>query len=142
MKTPRIVLASGVWSLLHRGHLNLLHRAKQLGDVLVVGVVSDAGVADYKGRPPLDNVQKRMRAVERLGFVDVVEYQQGTDPTPLVERFRPDIFVHGDDWAQLREGQATLDRLGVKFVTLPYTPEVSTTMLRAEAERRWEAQSA
>lgn len=139
---PRVVLASGVWSLLHRGHLNLLFRARQLGDVLVVGVVSDAGVADYKGRAPLDNVQKRMRAIEKLGFVDVVEYQLGTDPTPLVERFRPDVFVHGDDWARLREGHETLERLGVAFVTLPYTPEITTTMLRDEMERRWEARSA
>lgn len=133
---PRVVMASGVWSLLHRGHLNLLARARQLADgagvpgVLVVGVVSDTGTAAYKGRAPVDNYAQRMQAIQRLGFVDVVELQHSTDPTPLLDRFRPDFFVHGDDWDRLREGHATLERLGIQYVAFPYTPGISTTLLR------------
>jgi rfaE bifunctional protein nucleotidyltransferase chain/domain len=133
MRMPRVVMASGVFDLLHRGHINLLWRAKSLGDVLVVGVVSDAGTAAYKGRFPVEIFQQRKLAVEQLGFVDVVLYQQGTDPSSLLERIRPDILVHGDDWAHLKEGQATVERLGIDWVLLPYTEGISTTELRAVA---------
>lgn len=132
MNAPRIVFVPGAFDLCHVGHLNLLWRARQLGDVLVVGVVSDAGVIAYKHRAPVQNAQQRIRAIERLRFVDVVELQRTTDPTPLLERFRPAMLVHGDDWERLREGHETLERLGVEFVRLPYTPEVSTTQLRSK----------
>jgi glycerol-3-phosphate cytidylyltransferase len=138
MTAPRIVFVPGVWDLLHVGHLNLLWRARQLGDVLVVGVVSDTGALAYKARRPVERVGVRMARVERLGFVDVVEMQGTTDPTPLLERFRPHALVHGDDWSKLREGHATLQRLGIEFVRLPYTPGISTTLLRAADDARWE----
>lgn len=136
---PFVAFVPGVFDLLHAGHLSILARAKQLAveragpgrfGVLVVGVVLDSGVSAYKGRFPVDNYQLRMQRVERLHFVDVVELQQTTDPTPLLERFRPRILVHGDDWTELREGNETLERLGVEFVRLPYTPGISTTALR------------
>jgi rfaE bifunctional protein nucleotidyltransferase chain/domain len=130
---PRIVMASGCFDLLHAGHLNLLWRAKQLGDVLIVGVVSDAGIRAYKDRSPVQCVQLRMERVRDMGFVDVVELQHGTDPSALLERFRPDVFVHGDDWDRLLEGHETVERLGIEWVALPYTAGISTTALR---ERR------
>src|SRR5690606_28641846 len=139
MTGPRVVFTAGVFDLLHRGHINLLWRSRRLGDVLVVGVVSDPGVRAYKGALPVETVQQRMAAVRALGFVDVVVYQPDTDPTPLLERFRPDVFTHGDDWARLLKGHETLERLGIEWVTLPYTPDVSTTILRrdmATAEAR------
>lgn len=129
--TPRICYTAGVWDLLHRGHLNFLWASRQLGDVFVVGVVMDAGVSAYKGIRPVENLQLRVRAIERLGFVDVIVPQRGTDPTENLERFRPDLMTHGSDWARLREGHATLERLGIAYVTIPYTPGISSTQLRA-----------
>jgi rfaE bifunctional protein nucleotidyltransferase chain/domain len=126
----RVIYTAGVWDLLHRGHLNILWRSKALGDVLVVGVVSDAGTAAYKGRRPVQNVQARMEAVKRLGFVDVVELQHTTDPSENLYRFRPDVMTHGDDWSELLEGNDTLAELGIEFRLLPYTDGVSTTLLR------------
>ena len=126
-------MTSGVWDLLHRGHLNLLWASKQLGDVLLVGVVSDGGVNDYKGNFPVEIVRHRMEAVRALGWVDAVYYQATTDPTPLLERLRPDVFTHGDDWERLLEGHETIERLGIEFVRLPYTPGISSTALRAGA---------
>lgn len=134
MSAPRVVMTSGVFDLLHRGHLNLLWRAKALGDFLVVGVVSDAGAAAYKGQVPIENVQQRIRNVERVRCVDAVALQSGTDPSELLERFRPDILCHGDDWTRLRAGQETVERLGIEWVLLPYTPGVSTTLLRANGQ--------
>lgn len=130
MSTPRVIYTAGVFDLLHRGHLNLLMASKALGDVLVVGVVTDAGCHAYKGVWPAENTELRMRAIARLGFVDVVVPQLSTDPTKNLERFMPDAMTHGDDWTELREGQVTLDRLGVEWVTLPHTAGVSSTTLR------------
>jgi rfaE bifunctional protein nucleotidyltransferase chain/domain len=127
----RVIYTAGVFDLLHRGHLNMLWASKQLGDVLVVGVVSDAGARAYKGRLPIENSQQRIDAIAQLGFVDMVVLQQTTDPTPVLERVRPDAMTHGDDWQQLREGHETLVRMGVEWVLVPYTPDVSTTLLRA-----------
>jgi rfaE bifunctional protein nucleotidyltransferase chain/domain len=126
----RVIFTAGVFDLLHRGHLNMLWQSRQLGDVLVVGVVSDGGCAAYKGRLPVENVQRRMQAVEKLGFVDAVLFQATTDPSPILERIRPDIMTHGDDWLELKVGQDTIDRLGIEWRLIPYTPGISTTLLR------------
>jgi rfaE bifunctional protein nucleotidyltransferase chain/domain len=130
---PRVIYTAGCFDLLHAGHINLLWQSKQLGDVLVVGVVSDVGARAYKGRLPMENCQQRMQAIARLGFVDVVILQKGTDPTTMLERFQPAAMVHGDDWTELREGHDALERLGVEWVTIPYTPGISTTLLREVA---------
>jgi cytidyltransferase-like protein len=130
VKAPVIVMASGVWDVFHVGHINLLWRAKSFGDLLVVGVVSDIGTNAYKGRFPKEHEQVRIERIERLGFVDVALLQDGTDPSPLLERIRPDILVHGDDWSELRQGQDTVERLGIDWKLVPYTPGVSTSMLR------------
>ena len=126
----KVIYTAGVWDLLHRGHLNILWESKRLGDVLVVGVVSDAGCLAYKGFAPVQNSQLRIRNIRELGFVDVVELQATTDPTPLLERYRPDVMTHGDDWEELREGQATINRLGIEWRLIPYTPGISSTVLR------------
>lgn len=123
-------MCSGAFDTLHRGHVNHLWMCKQLGDVLVVGVVSDPGVREYKDRYPVQNIEVRMRNVQRLTFVDVVALQDTTDPSSLLIRFRPDKYCHGDDWSKLIRGQETIERLGVEFVLLPYTPGISSTLLR------------
>lgn len=127
------VFVPGVWDLLHAGHLNVLARARAMGHILIVSVVSDAGVLAYKGRMPVQSCLERIQAVSRLLFVDVVEVQLTTDPTPLLERFRPSVLVHGDDWERLREGHESLARLGIEFVRVPYTPGISSSMLREVA---------
>jgi glycerol-3-phosphate cytidylyltransferase len=130
---PRVVFTAGVFDLLHRGHLNILWRSRQLAGpdgLLVVGVVSDEGAKAYKGRYPVMNEHGRIEAVLRLPFVHAVCRQPTTDPTPLLVRFRPDIMTHGDDWDRLKAGQESIERLGIEWVLLPYTPDISTTNLR------------
>lgn len=123
-------MTSGVFDLLHRGHLNLLWRSRQLGDVLIVGVVSDSGTFAYKQVFPVENVQQRINNLRRLGFVDVVVEQATTDPTPLLKRFLPDVYTHGSDWSRLKEGHETIDHLGIEWVLLPYTEGITSTILR------------
>jgi glycerol-3-phosphate cytidylyltransferase len=144
-KGLRVVYTAGVFDLLHRGHLNVLWASRQLGDLLIVGVVSDAGVVAYKHRSPIENAQLRMARLARLPFVDVIDIQPTTDPTPMLERYRPDVFTHADgegDWSTLRERVADANvhyvdlpfTSGIiEYVDLPYTPGVSTTLLRQRA---------
>jgi rfaE bifunctional protein nucleotidyltransferase chain/domain len=127
---PTVVYTAGVFDMLHRGHLNFLHASKALGDILVVGVVSDAGCKAYKNLWPTDNVQRRMKQIMALDCVDVVVYQATTNPTENLRRFLPDIMTHGDDWDRLREGHGDMEALGVQWVTLPYTQGISSTQLR------------
>lgn len=108
----------------------MLWASKQLGDILVVGVVWDSGVAAYKGCLPQEGLHLRMKRLRQLGFIDVVIDQRTTDPTPNLERFRPDILTHGSDWERLREGHETLERLGIEFRLIPYTEGISSTDMR------------
>ena len=130
MRRPTVVYTAGVFDLLHRGHLNFLWQSKQLGDILVVGVVSDSGCNEYKGHFPAEHQQHRIRKVKEIGFVDLVVNQSTTDPTPVLERIRPDIMTHADDWDRLQQGHETLERLGIEWVLIPYTEGVSSTELR------------
>lgn len=130
----RIVYTAGVFDLLHTGHLNILERSRELGDELWVGVVSDAGVEAYKGRRPVQDERTRLALLRSLSCVDHAFIQPSTDPTPLLEMIRPHIMTHGDDWKELREGQETLERLGIEWALIPYTPDVSTTRVRARME--------
>jgi glycerol-3-phosphate cytidylyltransferase len=130
MKKPTVVYTAGVWDLFHRGHLNLLWQSRQLGEVLIVGVVTDRGVLAYKDREPVDNLWERMGKIEDLPWVDMVMEQEGTDPSDNLRRILPDVFTHGSDWDKLREGHETLEELGIEYVSIPYTPGISTTILR------------
>lgn len=129
----KLVYTAGVWDLLHRGHLNILWESKKMGDILVVGVVSDAGCFAYKRVRPEVIEEQRLWDVMDLEFVDYAVIQKTTDPTPMLERFRPDVMTHGDDWAELREGQETIKRLGIQWRLIPYTQGISSSILREKA---------
>jgi rfaE bifunctional protein nucleotidyltransferase chain/domain len=119
---------AGVYDLLHEGHCRLLQESKKLCDKLVVGVVSDQGASKYK-RLPIDPETRRLARIQALGCVDLAIIQQESDPTRELEVIRPHIFTHGSDWDRLKFGHETLERLGIKYITLPYTEGVSTTKI-------------
>lgn len=133
---PRIVLTSGCWDLLHRGHLNFLWSARMQGDLLVVGTLTDDGMHAYKNIWPAQPLKWRMEAVAALSFVDVVVEQETTDPTPLLKRFMPDVYAHADgdgDWSLLRSRVAAC---GVRYENLLYTPGITSTDLRLQHQER------
>jgi len=130
----RIIYTAGVFDLLHTGHRNLLQRSKTLGDMLVVGVVSDAGAEAYKRRPMQDE-QTRLGNIRDLRYVDFAVLQETTDPSPVLRVIQPTIMTHGDDWSALLEGNDTLAELGIRLILLPYTHWISTSQLLAYLER-------
>lgn len=122
------VITYGTYDLLHQGHINLLRRAKELGDYLIVGVTSDSF---DRGRGKLNvrnNVLERVEAVKATGFADevIIEDYVG-QKIDDIQKYNVDIFAIGSDW----EGQFDYLNEFTKVVYLPRTEGISSTMLRA-----------
>lgn len=133
----RIVATGGCFDLLHRGHVTLLDRARELGDLLVVCLNSDASVRRAKGPGrPMVSEHDRARVLASLSSVDAVAIFDEDTPTALLERIRPDVWVKGEDYtpAELPESDAVL-RHGGRLVLLPLVDGYSTSRLVAASRQ-------
>jgi len=124
------VITYGTYDLLHQGHINLLRKAKELGDYLIVGVTSDSF---DRGRGKLNvrnNVLERVEAVKATGYADevIIEDYIG-QKIDDIQKYNVDIFAIGSDW----EGKFDYLNEFTKVIYLPRTEGVSSTMLRAES---------
>lgn len=128
----RTVLTYGTFDLLHAGHLNLLRRARGLGDRLVVGISTNEFNAS-KGKKTIIDFEDRLEIVRSIRFVDEVFpeicWDQKIDD---VRRFNASTFVMGDDW----EGKFDFLKEVCEVVYLPRTLGVSSTWLRSEVSKR------
>lgn len=130
-RTP-VVFTAGVWDILHIGHVNLLNRARALGETLLVGVLTDEAAERYKPRPVMP-FEQRIELIRALRMVDAAFPVHDTNATPLLQELRPDILVHGSDidhrpgW---EIGQTWMRDNGRQFVVLPYTEGVSSSGLK------------
>jgi rfaE bifunctional protein, domain II len=96
----KIVFTNGCFDLLHVGHVRYLQEAKALGDVLVVGINSDASVKRLKGPTrPVQNESDRAEILAALGAVDMTVIFTEDTPENLIHAVKPDILVKGGDWA-------------------------------------------
>ncbi len=134
----KIVLTSGSFDLIHLGHVKYLAKAKALGDVLVVGLNSDASVRRLKGpERPLVSQEDRAAVLRALECVDAVIVFGEDTPVDALRGLRPDVWAKGGDYspAELPEVPA-LAEWGGRVVILPYVEGHSTTRLIAEAAFR------
>jgi D-beta-D-heptose 7-phosphate kinase/D-beta-D-heptose 1-phosphate adenosyltransferase len=125
----RIVFTNGCFDLLHRGHITYLNQAKTLGEVLVVGVNSDASVRRLKGpRRPILPLEDRMQVLSALSCVDyIVPFEEDT-PERLIRLLRPDVFVKGGDYRRETLPEAPLvEAQGGVVKILPYLLDRSTS---------------
>lgn len=125
------IITYGTYDLLHQGHINLLRRAKELGDYLIVGVTSDSF---DRGRGKLNvrnNVLERVEAVKATGYADevIIEDYLG-QKIDDIQKYDVDIFAIGSDWV----GKFDYLNEYCKVVYLPRTEGISSTMLRAESQ--------
>lgn len=128
------VITYGTYDLLHQGHINLLRRAKELGDYLIVGVTSDSF---DRGRGKLNvrnNVLERVEAVKATGYADevIIEDYLG-QKIDDIQKYDVDIFAIGSDW----KGKFDYLNEYCKVVYLPRTEGISSTMLRAESQNEY-----
>lgn len=124
------VITYGTFDLLHYGHINLLRRAKQYGDYLIVALSTDDFNWNQKRKKCYFSFDKRKALLEAIRYVDLVipEESWGQKVTDVRE-YHIDTFVMGDDW----KGEFDfLQDEGVDVVYLPRTPEVSTTQIKRD----------
>ena len=120
------VITYGTFDVLHYGHINLLKRAKALGDYLIVGLSSDE-FNKVKNKKSYYNYEQRKKILESLRFVDLVIPEDNWEQKVSdIKEFRADIFVMGDDW----EGKFDFLKEHCAVVYLSRTPDVSSTMTK------------
>lgn len=125
----------GAYDLFHVGHLRILERSRRRCDRLVVGVVGDDLAERMRGQRPAVPFAERAALVAALPWVDEVVEDVSTDKSIAWERVGFDVVFKGDDWRDTDKGvrlEAAMERVGASVVYLPYTREVSSTMLRSE----------
>ncbi|HDI59575.1 MAG TPA: D-glycero-beta-D-manno-heptose 1-phosphate adenylyltransferase [Desulfobacteraceae bacterium] len=127
----RSVFTNGCFDLLHAGHVRYLTAARALGDLLVVGLNSDASVGRIKGpRRPITPQEQRAEVLAALACVDRVVIFDEDDPLRLIQTIRPHILVKGADWAEADIVGADFVRAhGGRVETIVLVPGVSTSAI-------------
>lgn len=134
-RQSRIVYVGMSADLVHPGHLNIIRKAREYGEV-IIGLLTDEAIASYK-RVPFLTFEQRREVIENLKGVSRVIPQTTLDYVPNLEALRPDYVVHGDDWRegiQQKTRQRVIDTLaqwGGKLVEVPYTKNISSSQLNA-----------
>ena len=127
----RIVFTNGCFDLVHAGHIHTLTQAKTFGDILVVGINSDASVQRLKGttRPILDQ-KSRLTLLAALAVVDYVTTFAEDTPLALIRALQPHILVKGGDWTpDAIVGKDFVEQNGGRAVSVPYQDGFSTTQM-------------
>lgn len=120
------VITYGTYDLLHYGHINLLKRAKALGDYLIVALSSDEFNA-IKGKKSFFSYEERKQILEAIRYVDLVIKEDNWEQKITdIQKYSIDIFVMGDDW----EGKFDFLNDYCKVIYLPRTPNISTTQIK------------
>ncbi len=133
MKPYKIGYTTGVFDLFHVGHLNILQKAKEQCEYLIVGVSTDALVMEYKDRVPVIPEEERMAIVEGIKYVDQVVPQVNRDKYSAWESIKFDVMFVGDDWKGnhlFEQVEKKFNQVGVDVVYFPYTKGVSSTIVK------------
>lgn len=128
----RIVFTNGCFDLLHIGHTRYLQAARELGDLLVVGVNSDASVRalNKSTERPIVPEAQRAEVLAALACVDYVAVFDEPDPGSLIAALQPDVLVKGGDWPPDQVvGRETVTARGGRVQIIPLVPGISTTTL-------------
>ena len=123
------VITYGTFDLLHYGHVNLLRRAKELGDYLIVAISTDEINWNQKKKKCYFSYEERKHLVEAIRYVDlVIPEEDWEQKISDVKEFKVDTFVIGDDW----KGKFDFLKDYCEVVYLPRTPEISTTQIKKD----------
>jgi glycerol-3-phosphate cytidylyltransferase len=127
----QIIYISGVWDLFHIGHLNVLKNAKALGDLLIVGIVTDEFCASYKGEAPVIPFEERRAIIEAVKYVNITVPVTSFDIPPI--EYNVTIRAHGPCYGTYEGQRALLKKLvdlGIEAVFVPRTEGISTTIIK------------
>lgn len=124
---------SGVFDMFHVGHLNILKRAKEQCDYLVVGVTTDKLCYERKKKTPIISETDRMQIVQAIKYVDKVIAQENMDKLEIVKKYDIDVVFVGSDWRgseSWKQYEKEFSTVGCKVVYLEHTDGISSTILR------------
>ena len=126
------VITYGTYDLLHYGHINLLKRARELGDYLIVVLSTDEFNWNMKGKKCYFTYEQRKKLLESIRYVDLVIPEESWEQkVEDVKLYHVDTFVMGDDW----EGKFDFLKEYCEVVYLSRTPEISTTQIKKELKK-------
>lgn len=133
MKKYKVGYTTGVFDLFHVGHLNILQKAKEQCEILIVGVTTDEEVFRVKNRKPIIPFNERMDIVNSIKYVDSVVPENNTDKMIAWNDLKFDVMFKGDDWKGTPQWDAYEKEFSKKDVTIEYfnyTKGTSSTILR------------
>ncbi len=135
MKNTKAIIGytTGVYDMFHVGHLNILQRAKQQCDILIVGVSTDELVEKEKNKTPIIPFEDRMRIIESIRYVDKVVPQTDKNKFGAWEKLQFHKMFVGSDWQgtpQWKKYEEEFSKVGVEIVYLQHTDGISSSMLR------------
>jgi glycerol-3-phosphate cytidylyltransferase len=137
--SKKILYTGGTFDLFHSGHVNFLSRCKLLADEVVVSLNTDQFIKSYKGFNPFHSYEQRKLILESCVYCDKVVPNTGNDDsTEAIERVQPHIIAIGTDWAtkdyyaQMGFTQEWLDIRNIVLIYIPYTQDVSSTIIKAK----------
>jgi rfaE bifunctional protein nucleotidyltransferase chain/domain len=138
-----VVFTNGCFDILHPGHIDLLERARNLGDKLIVGINSDSSVRRIKGRTrPYYSQEDRTAILSSLRFVDEVRIFDEATPENLIKDLKPDVLVKGGDWKTNEiVGADFVQSYGGKVFSIPLKQGFSTTALIEKIKENSELQA-
>lgn len=126
------VITYGTFDLLHYGHVNLLRRAKALGDYLIVAISTDEFNRDMKHKTCYFSYEERKRLVEAIRYVDLVIPEKSWEQKVNdIKEYKIDTFVIGDDW----KGKFDYLKEYCEVIYLPRTPEISSTQIKNDLKK-------
>jgi rfaE bifunctional protein nucleotidyltransferase chain/domain len=127
----KIVFTNGCFDILHKGHVDYLAKAADLGDVLVLGLNTDESVNRLKGsHRPIQDEDSRMLIIASLGFVDAVVLFNEATPLKLIELVQPDVLVKGSDYnIEQIIGYDVVKAKGGEIKTIDFLPGYSTSAI-------------
>ena len=129
----RRVITYGTFDLLHYGHINLLRRAKALGDYLIVALSTDEFNSVEKNKHCYFSYEQRKSLLEAIRYVDLVIPEENWEQKKTdISKYNVDVFVIGDDW----EGKFDFLKEQCEVVYLPRTREISTTKIKADLYKK------
>ncbi len=135
-KGKRVVFTNGCFDVIHAGHVSYLRFARDKGDVLIVGVNSDASVSRLKGPTrPVNCIEDRLQVLAAMEMVDAVVSFEDDTPKGIIERVTPDVLVKGEDWADKGVvGREWVESHGGQVVLAPVVAGRSTTSILERAK--------
>ncbi len=126
------VITFGTYDLLHIGHINILKRARELGDYLIAGISTDALNLSKKDKKSVYNESDRAEIVRSIKYVDEVFFEDSLElKREYIQKFKADVLVMGNDW----EGKFDFCKDLCEVVYLDRTPEISSTQLKDDIKK-------